>query len=56
LFLESLATLGLLDVAYVYPHHLWPEFSGHWGTDDLCFCGRYDGLLYARPNDDLVGG
>lgn len=50
LFLESLATLGLLDVAYVYPHRLWPEFGGHWGTDELSFCGRYDGLLYARLN------
>jgi len=50
LFLESLATLGLLDVAYVYPHHLWPEFSRHWGIDELSFCGRYDGLLYVRLN------
>lgn len=46
LFLESLATLGLLDVACVYPHDLWPEFSRHWGIDDSCFCGRYDGLVF----------
>lgn len=50
LFLESFATLGLLDVAYCYPHSLWPEFSDSWGTDDLSFCGRYDGLLYVRLN------
>ena len=48
--LETLATLGLVDVAYVYPHYLWPELSGGWGTDDMDFCGRYDGLLYVRLN------
>src|SRR6266567_787927 len=47
---ESLATLGLIDVAYVYPHSLWPELSGSWGIDGLSFCGRYDGLLYVRLN------
>ena len=47
---ESLATLGLVDVVYVYPHHLWPELDGSWGTDDLWFCGPYDGLLYIRLN------
>ncbi len=47
---ETLATLGLVDVAYVYPHYLWPELSGGWGTDDMDFCGRYDGLLYVRLN------
>ncbi len=51
LVFETLATLGLVDVAYVYPHDLWPELSGHWGTDDLDFCSRYDGLLYARLNN-----
>ncbi len=48
--LETLATLGLIDAAYVYPHRLWPEFDGWWGTDDLFFCGRYDGLAYVRLN------
>ena len=49
--LESMATLGLVDVAYVRPHGLWPEFSGWWGTDELPYCGRYDGLLYvSRPS------
>ena len=50
LLMESLATLGVLDVAYIYPHRLWPDLSGLWGTDDLYFCGRYDGLLYVRLN------
>ena len=47
---ESLATLGLIDVAYSYPHWLWPEFGGSWGAEDEEFCGRYDGLLYASLN------
>lgn len=43
---ESIATLGLVDVAYVRPHGIWPEFDGWWGTDELMFCSRYDGPLY----------
>lgn len=48
--MESMATLGLIDIAYTYPHHLWPELLDSWGSDDLSFCGRYDGLLYVRLN------
>jgi hypothetical protein len=48
--MESLATLGVVDIAFIYPHRLWPDLSGLWGTDDLYFCGRYDGLLYVRLN------
>ena len=47
-FMEPLATLGVVDIAYVCPHGLWPELSGSWGTDDMEFCSRYDGLLYVR--------
>lgn len=47
--MESLAPLGLLDAAYIYPHGLWNDLK-----DSLCgelpFCGRYDGLLYVRLN------
>ena len=50
LLFESLGTLGLVDVAYVHPHRLWPEFEHSWGTDDLAFCSRYDGLLFVRIN------
>ncbi len=46
--MESLATLGIVDIAYVYPQGLWPELDDSWGMDDLDFCGRYDGLLYVR--------
>ena len=48
-FLESLATLGVLDVAFVYPHQLWPDLHDSL-NGDLPFCGRYDGLLYVRLN------
>jgi hypothetical protein len=50
LLMESLATLGLVDIAYVFPHHLWPELNDRWGKDEMSFCSRYDGLLYVRLN------
>ena len=50
LLMESLATLGLVDTAYVFPHHLWPELGDRWGKDEMSFCSRYDGLLYVRLN------
>lgn len=50
LLLESFATLGLLDVGYVYPQNLWPDLGESWGVDELGFCGRYDGLLFVRVN------
>lgn len=49
-FLELLATLGIIDVGYVYPHYLWPELGNEWGAEGYDFCGRYDGLLYVRLN------
>ena len=45
---EMLATLGVIDIAYVYPHWLWPDFADCWGIDELDYCGRYDGLLFVR--------
>ncbi|MFC1835310.1 helicase-associated domain-containing protein [Thermodesulfobacteriota bacterium] len=48
--MESLGTLGLVDIAYVFPHYLYPDFGGHWGMDDESFHGRYDGLLHVRLN------
>jgi hypothetical protein len=48
--METLATLGIIDIAYSYPHQLWPDFEEGWGTDELSFCSRYDGLLYVRLN------
>ncbi len=48
--MESLATLGIVDIAYCRPQELWPDFEGGWGTDEMSFCSRYDGLLYLRLN------
>ena len=45
---ESLATLGLIDLAYAYPHYLHPELDGCWGLDDEVFTTRYDGLKHLR--------
>jgi len=48
--MESLATLGLVDIAWVYPHSLWPEFKDCYGRYGHEFLGRYDGLLAVRIN------
>ena len=48
LLMESLATLGLVDIGYVYPHGEWPDLRGQWGADEMEFLGRYDGLRYVR--------
>lgn len=48
--MESFATLGLVDVAYGYPHDLWPEFGDSYGRDMHSFLGRYDGLFFVRLN------
>ncbi len=48
--METLAPLGLVDIAWVYPHNLWPEFRDSYGRDAHSFLGRYDGLLAVRLN------
>ena len=50
LLLEYAATLGLIDVAYIEPHNARRDFRELWGTDDLAFLSRYDGLQYLRVN------
>jgi hypothetical protein len=45
---EYAATLGLVDVAYVHPAQARPDFRDQWGTDDLSFLSRYDGLRAFR--------
>ena len=49
---EYAATLGLLDVAYISPYDAPDddEWSDFWGTDDLDFLSRYDGLLAFKLN------
>lgn len=48
---EFAATLGLIDVAYVSPHQARKDYGDMWGTDDLSFLSRYDGLVYFRVNN-----
>lgn len=45
---EYAATLGLIDVAYIEPEYARPDYSSLWGTDDMMFLSRYDGLQYLR--------
>jgi len=47
---EVVATLGLLDVLYTPPNGARPDFGHMWGTDDLEFLSRYDGLTHIRLN------
>lgn len=48
---EYAATLGLLDVAYTDPAGARRDFGHIWGSDDLAYLGRYDGLTAVRVND-----
>jgi len=48
LLLEIAATLGLIDVALVHPRGALRDFRQCWGTDDLRFLSRYDGLRAIR--------
>jgi hypothetical protein len=50
LVFEYAATLGMVDVAYIDPDHARDDYRDQWGTDDLSFLSRYDGLLYFRLN------
>jgi hypothetical protein len=45
---EYCATLGMVDVAYRSPHDARGDYGDLWGTDDMSFLSRYDGLMYFR--------
>jgi hypothetical protein len=45
---EYAAALGIIDVAYIEPTGARNDFDELWGTDDLEFLSRYDGLIYIR--------
>ena len=47
---EYAATLGLIDVACSDPRGAREDYRDLWGTDDLKFLSRYDGLQYFRLN------
>ena len=45
---EYAAALGIVDVAYIEATGARADFCRIWGTDDLAFLSRYDGLIYFR--------
>ena len=48
LLLEYAATLGIIDVALIPPSGARDNFRDLWGSDELPFFSRYDGLMYFR--------
>lgn len=48
LLFEYAATLGLIDVAFIPPAGARRDYHELWGTDDLLFFSRYDGLMFFR--------
>lgn len=46
--LEYAATLGVIDVALIPPAGARNSGLDLWGTDDLVYISRYDGLMYFR--------
>ncbi|MHB1710541.1 MAG: helicase-associated domain-containing protein [Acidimicrobiales bacterium] len=48
LMFEYAATLGIVDVAFVPPSEARPDYGHLWGTDDLPYFSRYDGLMFVR--------
>jgi hypothetical protein len=47
---EYAATLGLIDVRYTDPRGARPDYRFLWGTDQLPYLSRYDGLQAIRVN------
>lgn len=48
LLFEYTATLGLIDIAFKHPLDARKDYRNQWGTDDLKWLSRYDGLEYFR--------
>jgi hypothetical protein len=48
LLFEYAAPLGMIDIAYEHPDGARNDYREQWGTDDLIFLSRYDGLKYIR--------
>jgi hypothetical protein len=48
LLLEYAATLGLIDVALIPPEYARSDYRSMWGTDDMVYFSRYDGLMFFR--------
>lgn len=50
LLFEYVATLGMIDVAFIDPDGARTDFVDLWGTDEMAWLSRYDGLQYFRLN------
>jgi hypothetical protein len=48
LLFEYASTLGLVDVAFIPPAGARQDHGDLWGTDELPFFSRYDGLVFFR--------
>ncbi len=48
LLFEYAATLGLIDVAFIPPAGARGDYHHLWGTDELPYFSRYDGLMFFR--------
>lgn len=48
LLLEYAATLGMIDVGFTPPEGARRDYTHLWGSDELAFLSRYDGLEYFR--------
>ena len=46
--LEYAVTLGIIDAALIPPAGARYNYGDLWGTDDLIYFSRYDGLMYLR--------
>ncbi|MDZ7752691.1 MAG: helicase-associated domain-containing protein [Gammaproteobacteria bacterium] len=46
--LEYAATFGVIDVALIPPAGARADYGDLWGTDELVYFSRYDGLMYFR--------
>ena len=46
--LEYAATLGVIDVALIPPTGARTNYADLWGTDELSYFSRYDGLIFLR--------
>ncbi|MGI5180519.1 helicase-associated domain-containing protein [Dactylosporangium sp. CA-152071] len=47
---EYAGTLGMFDLDYTDPAGARDDFRGNWGTDELGYLSRYDGLRAVRLN------
>lgn len=48
LLMEYMATLGMVDLAYVHPEGALDDLGDIWGADELAWLSRYDGLRAFR--------